>query len=183
MAKFVVKSFPRMMALLCFALVFCSCKRWHYTRKIAPINPTKKYTFTVLGVECKQCVLSVLKTLESVKGLKHVACHCSNKKYEQAYYTCAVSAHAPLAIDVIARKLERDDFSLSSIGGSFDGALSFDNNHKVVFIPDSSAVSYRVQASEHILAEVCERANIKPRVRLSGILKKDTKTFVITDHV
>lgn len=182
MAKFIVKSFNYALWIASAVLLFSACRRWQYTRKITPVAPTKKYTLTVAGVECKQCALQVLSLLEKSKHVKSAQCHCRAKQYESAYFTCLVSAQGIIALQQLARALAKQEFILQTVAGGFRGMLSLDEHEHLQFTPEQCQDAYIIKAPAQIFAEIKERVKVKPSAQLSGILNIQTKQFTVIDN-
>ncbi|HBR70504.1 TPA: hypothetical protein DIC20_03700 [Candidatus Dependentiae bacterium] len=134
-------------------------------------------TVAACGIECRQCVLAALYSLQKIKRIKHIDCACPKQQYEKALFECYIEKdkEKSLPISEIVQAFERENFILKSMEGEFCGLL---DDKKMTFTPMLFDKSFAVTGSSECLVSLQNREN-KKQVFLSGKLAFDENKFYL----
>jgi len=176
----------KLFLVLCFLWCLPGCRRWrtHHrkpgntqtTHEITPVlnkQHMNKYELAIKGIECKQCILSILQDLHDSTLVDYVECLCKKDDYAHAKIICYLDQQKKLDLKKIKEVVEQENFILSSITGTFDGAVVQKEDKLLFQLPEFP--------EPFLLMSKNDMAELKPTqgAALTGTLLVDKKKLVL----
>ena len=176
--------------LLIFLIAVSGCRRWR-TEKNSPqkvfrayaATKVTGYSLTIGGIECKQCVHTVLKKLDKISGVNRVTCVCPKNDYTKSRIDCIVDSVHDFPLALIKKVLLINDFSLTFVNGEFHGLVKKNDDNTFSFVINGDESIFGCQASDIVIAEWLQQNIITRDINAVGTLDLEHNRFIIEQIV
>jgi len=161
-----------------------ACRKWR-SKKIVPKKDQSEqysgYQLHIDGIECKECIKTILRNLRDSKLISFAECACHKNDFAQACTTCFVEKKQHnFPAQKIKAIVESENFVLNSITGTFFGTITQKENESLIFTPQETeeklTIVFDAASFTH---EIPKLAPSSSSVPLYGTLNFDAKQLII----
>jgi|GEM_PF-4715638 len=166
--------------LLSISIPACHLKK---NKKLihAQISPTPTFVchqLAIEGIECKECIRSIIRDLNKSKLCAYIECRCPKKDVSCALINCFVEQEQIFPVQKIKELVTCEHFRLVSTTGTYHGIIS-EKDEKLVFTPQNTALSLELLFDAHYHKQL-----LKPSitsVALYGTINLDKNIFIVRE--
>jgi hypothetical protein len=188
---FVHLNFLKVLLHMKFYWLFCACllsgcgarKRLvnHDVQERVHLSKKKRYEMTISGIECRQCVLTVLHRLRTLNNISNMQCICPLKNFECSSFEFFISSKKEgLPINEIVDILRSENFELSTLQGAFLGRV-LNRQGAIYFKCSGLEQECVVVGKERVLQRLMKyaEADDEREIVLRGLLNFDVSTLCV----
>ncbi len=161
-----------------------ACRKWRSKKIILKKNQLEQYSayqLNIDGIECKECIKTILRDLRDSKLVSFAECACHKNNFAQARTTCFVEKNQhDFPAQKIKTIIERENFILNSVTGTFFGTITQNENKSLVFTPQGTEekliIAFDAASFTHEIPKLVPSSSYVP---LYGTLYFNTKQFIV----
>ena len=161
-----------------------ACRKWHSKKIVHKKNQREQYSdyqLNIDGIECKECIKTILRDLRDSKLVSFAECTCHKNDFSTARIICFVEKKQhDFPAQKIKNIIERENFMLNSITGTFFGTITQKDDGPLAFTPQGTeeklVVAFDAASFTH---EVPKLEASNANIPLYGTLHFNTKQFIV----